>query len=147
MTKDKPNVKKIIPLMFAQTKDFIFFCVTTLILVFAAISSLILIKGFVDKVIVLKDYSRISYYVVPLLFIFILSFFVLLLHAKNKASIVGNVSKELSQSLYNSILYGEMNNYANADYNRPVKKAIKNCEPSCFYRLSSQSPQDFPWYR
>lgn len=128
MTKDKPNVKKIIPLMFAQTKAFILFCVTTLLLVFFEICSLILLKGFVDKVIVLKDYSRISYYVVPLLFIFILSFFVLLLHTKNKSEIIGNVSKELSENLYSSILYSEMNNFENTDYNRAVKKAMKNCE-------------------
>ena len=128
MAKEKPNVKKVIHLMFAPTKEFVLFCVTTLLLVFFEITALILLKGFVDKVIVLKYYTRISYFVVPLLFIFILSFFVLLLHTKNKSSIVGNVLKELSQSLYNSILYSEMNNYQNNDYNRAIKKAIKNCE-------------------
>ena len=128
MAKDKPNVKKVIHLMFSQTKDFVLFSLTTLLLVFFGVCILILLKGFVDKVIVLKDYTRISYYVVPILFSFILMFGTLLFHSKNKSNIIANVSNELSKALFTSILEGEMNNFETNDLNRSVKKAIKNCE-------------------
>ena len=128
MAKDKPNVKKVIHLMFSKTKDFVLFSLTTLLLVFFGVCILILLKGFVDKVIVLKDYTRISYYVVPILFSFILMFGTLLFHSKNKSNIIANVSNELSKALFTSILEGEMTNFETNDLNRSVKKTIKNCE-------------------
>ena len=128
MVKEKPNAKKVVQLMFSQTKAFILFCVTTLLIVFFSVCTLILLKGFIDKVIILKDYSRISYYVVPLIATFILGFATLIFHSVNKTSIIASVSKELSQNVYDGILNSEMSNFENNDYSRSVKKAIKNCE-------------------
>ena len=128
MAKDKPNVKKIIHLMFAQTKEFIFFCCTSLLLVCFEIATLLLLKGFVDEVVILNNYSRVSYYVVPLLFTFILAFGLFILHERNKSDIVSKVSKELSKNVYNSILNAEINIFENNDYSRSVKKAMRNSE-------------------
>ena len=128
MTKEKPNVKKVIQLMFAQTREFIFFCCTTLLLVAFEISSLLIVRAFINNAVVLKEYSRVSYYVVPLIFSFIVAFALLILHQRNKATIVSKVAKELSNSVYSAILNAEIIGFEKNDYSRSVKKAMKNCE-------------------
>ena len=128
MVKKKPNVNKIIRLMFSQTKDFVFFIVFCVLSSGFGIATLLVSSALVSALFSKDSVVNISMYVAPIILLSIALVASLILMSRFKSSITSKVAKELKQEAYIALLQAEMAEFDKETFEKEVAGFVGNVE-------------------